>query len=244
MDNLNEFLGALLLHAGGPVVIAYGAFRFFGTKWIESKVARELQGQRHDHEKALDLQRRQHDRELQELRRQLDAQLSKTIKLQDREFEVVTRAWELLNGARQAVGLICSLARQYPDLQRLKTERLEEFLEGSRLSAVHREEIRSAADRNKHYQHLAFWYELHDAKHAWVKYRDYIDASSIFLRHELCEVFERINGIMWDALVSREIGQEANDTKFWVEASRKSGEQLDPLVNDLRTHVRTLLRGT
>lgn len=232
MQTVGDVLVGLLVYGGGPTAIAYLVFRFLGEKWIESKFAAQLEADRHEHAK-----------ELQELKKKLNSELSRIVKLQDREFTVLTEAWDLLQDALGEVSVLVSLFRQYPEVSRLTPERLTEFLASSRLSEVHREEVRTATDKNKRYQDLIFWYELHDAKNAWSKYRSYINKNSIFLRAELSDSFQQINGIMWDALVSREVGQEVNDVKFWVEASRKMREQSEPLLNELRSKVRLLLRG-
>lgn len=232
MQNVGDILVGLLVYGGGPTVIAYAVFRFLGEKWIESKFAVQLEAERHEHAK-----------ELQELKKNLDSQLSRIVKLQDREFTVLTEAWGLLQNALGEISALVSLFRQYPELSRLRPDRLTEFLSTSRLTAVHRDEVQNAEDKNKHYQDLIFWYDLHDAKNTWLKYRSYINKNSIFLRPELSDAFQKINGIMWDALVSREVGQEANDVKFWVEASRTMRDQMEPLSKELHSKVRNLLRG-
>ena len=232
MQTVGDILVGLLVYGGGPTAIAYMTFRFLGQKWIESKFAAQLEVERHEHAK-----------ELQELKKKLDSELSRIVKLQDREFTVLTEAWDLLQDALGQVGALVAFIRQYPDLSRLSPERLDEFLEGSRLTKVHQQEVREAQDRNRHYQDLSFWYELHEARAAWLKYRSYINKNSIFLRPELSNTFERINGIMWDALVAREVGQEANDPKMWIEASKKMRTEVEPLLNELRNEVRVILRG-
>jgi len=230
MQSLGDFLVSLLIYGGGPTVIAYVMFRFLGEKWIENKFAKQLEAERH-----------QHAKELHELKKRLDSELSRIVKLQDREFSVLTEAWDLLQDALGEVSALLSMFRQYPDLSRLTDARLEEFLKNSRLSEVHRYEVKSAPDRNKHYQQLIFWYDLHDAKKAWLKYRQFINKNSIFLRAELNEPFQKVNGLMWDALVSREVGEEASDMKMWMEGSQKLRTESGPLVEELREKVRAIL---
>jgi len=232
MQTVGDILVGLLVYGGGPTAVAYVVFRFLGEKWIESKFAAQLESERHKHAK-----------ELQELKNKLDSEFSRIVKLQDREFTVLTEAWDLLQDALDEVRALVSIVSQYPDISHLNAERLNEFLSDSRFSEVHKEEIRNATDRNKHYQQLIFWYDLHDAKKTCLKYRSYINKNSIFLRSELSDSFQKINGIMWDALLSREIGEEANDRKLWIEASREMREQSVPLQGELHTKVRELLRG-
>lgn len=230
--NINEILVNVLTYGGGATAFAYLIFRYLGQKWIESKFAAQLE-----------LQRQEHAKELHELKKRLDAELSRIVKLQDREFTVVAEAWDLLQDALSHVGALVSFLQQYPDLSRLSDDRLDEVLEGSRFTNVHRQEVRDAEDRNHRYQQLVFWYNLHDAKLVWQKYRSYIRKNSVFLRQELGDSFEKINGIMWDALVSREIGHETNESEMWVQASQKMRNDLEPLLNELRIEVRKILRG-
>lgn len=232
MQTVGDVLVALLVYGGGPTAIAYGVFRYLGEKWIESKFSAQLEAERHEHAK-----------ELQGLKKKLDSELSRIVKLQDREFTVLAEAWELLQDALGEVSSLVSIVRQSPDLSRLSPERLEEFLSGSRLTEVHRSEVRAAPDKTKYYQDLIFWYDLNDAKRIWWKYRSYINKNSIFLRPQLSEAFQKINGVIWDALVSREIGEESKDIKFWVEASRKMREQTEPLMKELHERVRAVLEG-
>ena len=121
-------------------------------------------------------------------------------------------------------------------------QRLEEFIEGSPLSKAHKEELRQAHDKDKFYEEIIFWYELHDAKKAWHAYRNYIIRHSIFLRPELREVFVKIADIMWNTLISRQVGQQANDTAFWVEASQKVRNEVQPLVEKLEGLVHGVLQ--
>ncbi|HKB58780.1 MAG TPA: hypothetical protein VKC56_01920 [Gallionellaceae bacterium] len=232
MQTIGEVLTGLLVYGGGPTAVAYLVFRFLAERWIESKFAAQLETERHEHQK-----------ELQELKKKLDSELSKIIKLQDREFSVLGEAWGLLHDALGKLNAIVAMFQEFPDLSRLTDEQLRGVLGSSKLSDAHQEEVRVAQDRNKRYQELLFWYDLHSAKTAWSRYRDYINKNDIFLRSELSDSFKKINGLMWNALVSRQVGQEANDVKFWVEASQTTHDEIQPLLDELRNKVRKLLRG-
>lgn len=62
------------------------------------------------------------------------------------------------------------------------------------------------------------------------------------MRPELRELFLKINSIMWDALISREVGHEAGDYKMWGEASSKVRHDIEPLVKELEVRVQAVLR--
>lgn len=232
-QTLGDLLSTVFAIGVVPTGVAWAFFRYLGQKWIENKFAAQLENERHEHAK-----------ELQELKKKLDAQLSRINKLQEREFEVLRDAWDFLQDAEGHALSLLSIMRSNPDLSKLSPERFEEFLNGSRLSAVHRQEVLDAMDRTKHYQDLIFWYDLHDAKQAYWKYRALITKNSIFLRSEVSELFEKIAGVLWDGLISREVGEEAKDIKFWVEASREMRNKLVPLMQELRETLRAMLRET
>ena len=230
-QTIGDLLSTVFAIGVVPTGVAWVLFRYLGQKWLENKFAAQLEKEKHEHAK-----------ELQELKKKLDAQLSRINKLQDREFEVLRDAWDFLQDAEGHISSLLSIMRSYQDLAKLSPERFEEFLAGSRLSAVHRQEVRDAADRTKHYQDLIFWYDLHDAKRAYWKYRALITKNSIFLRSEVSELFEKIAVVLWDGLISREVGEESKDVKFWIEASRAMRNKLDPLREELQETVRKALR--
>ena len=229
-QTIGDLLSTVFAIGVVPTGVAWAFFRYLGQKWIENKFAAQLEAERHEHAK-----------ELQELKKKLDAQLSRINKLQDREFEVLRDAWDFLQDAEGHVSSLLSIMRSYPDLSKLSPERFDEFLAGSRLSAVHRQEVRNADSRTEYYRDLIFWYDLHDAKQAYWKYRALITKNTIFLKPEVSALFEKIASALWDGLISREVGEESKDMKFWVEASKKMRAELAPLMEELRETVRKSL---
>ena len=229
-QTIGDLLSTVFAIGVVPTGVAWAFFRYLGQKWIENKFAAQLEAERHEHAK-----------ELQELKKKLDAQLSRINKLQDREFEVLRDAWDFLQDAEGHVSSLLSIMRSYSDLSKLSPERFEEFLAGSRLSAVHRQEVRDSSNRTEYYRDLIFWYDLHDAKQAYWKYRALITKNTIFLKPEVSALFEKIASALWDGLISREVGEESKDMKFWVEASQKMRAELAPLMEELRETLRKSL---
>jgi hypothetical protein len=108
MDQLFDVIGKLVVYGGGAVAIAYAVFRFLGEKWIESKFAAQLEGEKHDHAV-----------ELQELKKKVDAELSRTIRAQDKEFTVLPEALGLLHDALDKLSILVAVFREQPDLRRM-----------------------------------------------------------------------------------------------------------------------------
>lgn len=114
MDDFLSILGKLVAVGGGGAVVAYGLFRYLGSKWIENKFAERLEQLRHT--QALELQR---------LRVEIDSLLSGAIKLQDKEFQTLPEAWVKLDEAYGQVSNLTSPSQQLPDLDRVNSPQLE-----------------------------------------------------------------------------------------------------------------------
>ena len=225
-------VAGLLAYIVAPAGIAYGLVRLWGQKWIESSFAAQLEDAKHANAK-----------ELHELKKKLDSQLSRVIKLQDREFDALTTAWEYLQDAMDHAQGMLHFFSQHADLSKLGDARLEELLAASPLSPVHRDEVRAAIDRTEHYRALIFWYDLRAAKAAVLKYRAHVAKNSVFLRPDLCEPLVRISGITWGALIDREIGEESGDKSLWIRASQDMRDKVTPLMSELTEKVRAVVRG-
>jgi len=122
-ETIINFFTKMLVYGGGGAVIAYLIFQYLGTKWIENKFAERLDELKHQH--ALELQR---------LRIEIDSLLSGSLKLQELEFEFLPDAWQKLDEAHGLVSWLVSPMQEYPDLDRMNTQQLEEFLETTELS--------------------------------------------------------------------------------------------------------------
>src|SRR5947209_20195095 len=119
-DAVFAFLGQLIVFGGGGAAVAFGLFRFLGSKWIENKFAERLEQLRHT--QALELQR---------LRVEIDSLLSGAIKLQEKEFQTLPEAWIKLDDAFGHISRLTAPYQQYADVDRLNALQLDEFLEGT-----------------------------------------------------------------------------------------------------------------
>lgn len=129
----------------GSSAISFAIFKFLGTAWLENKFKKNLEQLRHEQTK-----------EVQRLQMKIDSMLNGTLRLQEKEFEVLPDVWEKLDEA-------CSLAesfviplQSYADVNGMSDEQLEEFLVEIKFSPVQIAEIRGASDRAKDFQGKIF----------------------------------------------------------------------------------------
>lgn len=80
--SLFALVGLVLGAGGGVAIVAYALLRFFGEKWMNAKFEERLAAFKHAQEK-----------ELEELRYKINALLDRTVKLHQKEFDVIPEAW-------------------------------------------------------------------------------------------------------------------------------------------------------
>ena len=165
-DELVKFLFELLAYGGGSAAIAYLLFQYLGKTWIENKFAQKLEQLRHEH--ALEIQR---------LRVEIDSMLSGAIKLQDREFDVLPKAWQMLDEAHGLVSWLVAPMQSYPDLDRMDSQELSEFLATSELADSKRQRIASAGKKTDAYIDIIFWHRLNRVHSSIGQLRDLVAAS-------------------------------------------------------------------
>lgn len=218
MDSFFSLLGQLIAVGGGGAVVAYGLFRYLGSKWIENKFAERMEQLRHM--QALELQR---------LRVEIDSLLSGAIKIQDKEFQTLPKAWSKLDEAFGRVSRLTHPLQQYPDLDRLNDAQIEEFLSGTEFTETQKNEIRSDPKKSNKYQELIFRYRLADVRKSIADFHNYVERNSIFMPPDVKRLFEEAADDLWSAMVSKEVGHDARDWKLQNEGWDKVKKDVEPL---------------
>lgn len=231
MDAFFVLVGKIVAAGGGVALIAYYVFQHLGEKWIENRFSQRLEQLRH--QQALELQR---------LRVQIDALLSGAIKLQEREFVVLPEAWAKLDEAHGLVSWLASPLQQYAPIDRMNSAQLEELLAQSEFTESQKDEVRRSDERGKKYQEILFWYRLNKVKSACGELQKYIARNGIFLPFGLKEKFSKISDVLWGAIVSIEVGHEAQDWGMKREAWAQVKDESEPLYDEIETEIHARLQ--
>ncbi|MFZ0033515.1 MAG: hypothetical protein WAK60_00825 [Sedimentisphaerales bacterium] len=211
-------------------LVAYGLFQFLGKKWIENKFAEKLQEYKHAQNK-----------ELEELKFRINTLFSRVTKIHEKEFEVLPEAWLKMQEALGRASQLVSLIREYPDLNRMSKEALSEFLAQSKLHDYEKKELLEASNKLAYYQDTIFWYELRETREAFWDFHNYIIKYRVFLSSNLQEQFGKIDDVIWEAIVERKVGHEANDREMWSTAYKKIRDEINPIRDKIETLVQSRL---
>ena len=229
-DEIVAFLLNVVGVGGGAAVVAYAMFQWLGKKWIEDKFARSLEHMRH--QQAVEIQR---------LRVEIDAILSAEIKLQEREFEVLPEAWEKLQEAHGLVSWLVSPSQQFADVDRMSAPQLEEFLNETQFTDSQKQDIRVAQRKGQVFRNIEFWHRLHRVRKAFGELQSFVAKKGIFLPPDLEDKFSVISEMLWSAIVSKEVGHEAEDWKMQLEGWRKIRDEAEPQFKAIKVQIQQRL---
>jgi hypothetical protein len=224
------FLKNVVAYGGGSAAIAYFTFKHFGKSWIENVFAQRLEHYKHG--QTLELQR---------LRVEIDSLLDRTIKLQDREFQILPEAWQKLDEAYGLLSWISSPLQTYPDFSRMSSAELEEFLTASELSGTQKDDVRSAGDKNKKYQEIIGWHRLNRVQNAIINLRNYVARNGIFLPADLKDQFTKIIKLFNSVLVDNQMGHEFKDYKMKNQGWEKLQKEIEPLYKSIEDCIQNRL---
>lgn len=225
-DPILRFIGEVVAYGGGAAAIAYLVFQFLGKSWIENKFAEKLE--QHKHQQALEIQR---------LRVEIDSMLSGVLRLQEKEFEALPEAWRKLDEAYNRVSALVSPAQQYPNLDGMTQERLEEFLASSELFDTQRDLVRRSSNKVDTYREEIFWHRLHAVKQACTEFHNYVARYGIFFPPDLKGKFAKVSDELWSALNYKAVGHQAKDYEFEHQGWKKIEADIAPLYKAIESDI-------
>jgi hypothetical protein len=226
-----KLLGKLIIYGGGTAAMAYGLFRFLGEKWIENKFAEKLEAYKHKQQQ-----------ELEQTRYTINSLFSRVSKIHEKEFEVLPEAWSQMHDALFSLTRFTKPFKQYPNVDAMTEPQLDNFLKQSPIAEFQKQTLKEERNKLEYYRECVFYHELNEVKKACSTFHTYTQKNSIFLSPDLKEYFSKIDDLMWDAAVDKEVGHEAQDREMKKEAWKKVKEEVIPLKNKIEELVQARLR--
>jgi hypothetical protein len=173
---------------------AYGAFKFFGKKWIDARFAERLEKFRHDQ-----------NQEIERLRYRINALMDRTAKLHQNEFEVLPEIWNKLSITLADTLSLTSPLQSYADLSNMGAAEFSEFLGNSALAEWEKDTLRQATkDRNQSYQKMIVWHQLFRVKNSYREFHNYFVSKGIFIQLELKDKIRILSDLIYAAILERE----------------------------------------
>jgi len=234
------------LIVGGPSVVAAllataGLWKWIGQKWIEQRFGIGLERFKAGQQKELEGFKSEQQKELERLRHLLSSRVSK---IHEKEFEVLPKAWLILNKLRGAVVVALDLTfKQYPDFRNLPDAQFEEFLTvglASRLSDYQKDALRKAPNRQAYFTDAMAGIYLDDAKEECRLFQNYLIEHRIFMTSELRKKFGAVNEVISTALSTYETGTGANNGEL-AHSAWKQVPLLQSMVDEVEQAIQERL---
>jgi hypothetical protein len=233
------------LVVGGPSVLAAlastaGLWKLLGQKWIEQRLGIGLEKFKAGQQKELEGFRSEQQKEMERLRHFLSSRISK---IHEKEFEVLPKAWLMLNDLHGSVALALDLTfKTYPDFRRLPDSQFEEFLTiepACRLSDYQKEALRKASNRQEYFTDAMAGVYLDDANEKQRIFHNYLIEHRIFMTDELRKKFGAADQSLLTALTSYSAGKG----KDWelVHSGQEEVIRLKKMVDEVEQAVQERL---
>ena len=227
-----DLLLDFIKYAGGSVAIAYLLFTWLGKRVVENWFSKRMEAYKNAQAQ-----------ELEEFKYKINALLNRVTKIHEKEFEVLPKAWELLQNALGQVGHMASPLQSYPDFTWMSETEFHEFLENTKLKKheIEKLEYLSPADRNKFYQERVFWHELYDARSRINDLHNFLLHNKIFLSKDLFEEFGKIDKMLFDTVLEMESNHESHEHKSILPIWKRLNTEVQEISGNIENLVQARL---
>ena len=229
---LFPWLASIVAAGGGGAAVAFLLFRSLGAAWLDSRFAKSLESHRHAQ-----------NREIEALKYRINSLFDRTVKLHQKEFDVVPEAWMLLVEAQRQTQAFTSMVRSYPPFMIMDEQKIEEFLATTPFLESQKEKIRSSdpAEMLKRYQSVAHFYEKADWHKAWFECRMFVRKNGIFFYKDLSQRFAAVLDLLWDAADEHSSNIEMDLVPREREKLKSLNERCLPLMEGIEADIRKRL---
>lgn len=226
-----QILGLLGVTAAAIAAAGFGIFRWLGAKWLDAKFSERLENYRH-----------QQQRELEQLKLEINTLFDRTLKLHQREFEILPEMWSRLTKAFGTVHSLISPLQTYPNLDKMGESQLLEFLATSNLAEWQKSELKDGDEKTNRYVRFITWHELGKALATHRDFHNYLVMNGIFLPESLRAEFYRVSEMIDDAIRERQMAATYPDSDIsrYSKAERLSKDGSE-LVKSIETALRSRL---
>jgi hypothetical protein len=230
--------------AAGVVIVGVGAtyklwlppLKDFVFKWIDKRFEATLQKTEHLFQDQLNETKQKHDVLTRHVQSVIDRELDRARKLQDREFDALTKGWSILHQAYWRTRDAISTQKTIADMTIMHPLHLEQFIDECKLPNWQKQRLREIEDINeKQAAHEDFyrWYEYGECRRWKFKLVQFIDRNAIFIQPHIKQRFNDLHDMISSALTEHGL-RIKKDSKFdkYVVAYRLRDEG-EPLYHEL-----------
>ena len=224
-----------------------GVFLWLGKRWIDDHFSKELEAFKAEKQVELAKLRTDYGRETERLKADLNRFADRATRFHLREYEVLPKAWGLMNKAYGAASNAISGLQEYPDLDKMGQADFTAWLEQSGLPQHERDKLASSTDKNQHYGRLRSWQQMSEANRAAADFTNYVILKGVFIDEPLSLKMMKAGTDIRIAMISRSMverlrGQShlPGQTNYWLQAVNEI-KAIEPVVSEVKHEIRNRL---
>lgn len=190
--NLTHWIGTVGISAATAAAVAWAGAKVVASKWLDARFTTRLEAVKLEGQKQLEVTRQEHASFIERVRFERSTLLDRSVKLNQREFEIIPAIWNAATEAHYAVLRMISRWQEGTNLHQLSEARFEAFLADSTLRDFEKDELRAKSpyERTSYFGELQGWQRLQAANQAIVALNRASAEGTIFLQPETHERFE------------------------------------------------------
>lgn len=235
-------IGGVVAAASIAVVVSYRIWlphlREFVAGWMDRRFRKQMQDADHAFQEKV--------RHVQSV---IDRELDRARKLQDREFEALSKAWETLHEAFWRARKATSRGYQVANLAGMQERELQGFVAGLDFPDWQKEQLLEMVRRpgealRAQNQYTKWWRakQYSDCEHWRIQLVQYVDRNGIFMQPEIKARFDRLHQLISDALLEFRLRIEDLDAPVNRFADFVRSEALQVAGEELCVELEGLIR--
>ena len=236
MEQLWVYVGQIIAVGGGGAVISYLLFQQYGKAWLENKFSQRMEELRHEQNK-----------EVARLRIEIDSMLNGALRLQEKEFEILPKVWELLDKSYFQLIFVTSPFGSYADIDNMNEEQVEELLAMTNFTESQKKSVRQANPKRKKYVDNLIWERINESKDSTTELGNYISLNGILmpldLKTKLNTIAQSLSGISHGVRSTflKEIPGSIHDYFHLVHQLKSLIDEIEALIQKrLASHAKSI----
>jgi len=189
---MNNFILQIIASFGGAAVVTGLALSWFGKKIVE----------------------RQIEKSAEKAKYKIEAEFDRISKIQGHEFTILPEIWNKLLNALGGLDYITNPVKEFPDIQRMNSEELSEYLKSKDWPDHIKKEIIESSDRNKAYILWTMKKSINDTEKLCSDFHNYYLINKIFLTEEMDVCLDKIDSLGLDSLAKIKVAIHENGTDW------------------------------
>jgi len=238
--------GGIVIVATALIVAAYGLFKLFAGKWLDSRFAEKQESLKHDLQVGIEAYKNELQKELAAAKVQFDRLGDRATKLNEREFDALAETWGRLCEAYSSTHFVLRRILIGPDIDRMTKEQQADFIANCELAKWEKDELTKEEYKNKYYQTRIFWHRWAETADHTERFRSFFIPNGIFMPKEIEDKFDVIYTLISSALNEEEFNRQPftersnNDTEKFFKDGDSHFSDLKLLIRERLSDLSTM----